>query len=91
MAELRLIGEPDEVRAILEAIGTVVHTADLRTRAARDPGLVRVYGHTAPLAPAGPGGAPAVTVTVERAERDGDRGRPVGRGRRRELPPGSGS
>jgi hypothetical protein len=86
MAELRLIGEPDEVRAILEAIGTVVHTADLRTRAARDPGLVRVYGHTAPLAATG--AAPAVTVTVERVERDGGRGRDVGRDRWRELPPG---
>jgi len=90
MAELRLIGEPDEVRAILAAIGTVAHTADLRTRSARDPGLVRVYGHTAPLTAPGPG-APAVTVTVERVERDAGRGRDVGRARRRELPPGRAS
>lgn len=64
MAQIRIIGEPEQVEAVLRAMGQVVQLDDLSRRASRyNPADVRVYGHVAPLA------AVDLTTTVVRADR----------------------
>lgn len=63
MAQLRLIGDPDEVNAIAALLGAVVEVSDLSPgRSRRNPGHVLLYGHVGLRAGVNPATATAVQI-----------------------------